>query len=110
MRDIWQARTRAAAVSAIDTFAEKYGTKSRRPSRAWARTATRCWAFVDFPAEHWDRLRMANPIESVFARFRHRTFRTKGRNRVADGLHPRPRRVEEMAPADTPNAPGSGRI
>ena len=32
----------------------------------------------DFPAEHWDHLRTANPIESVFATVRHRTIRTKG--------------------------------
>ena len=35
-------------------------------------------AFFDFPAEHWDHLRTANPIESVFATVRHRTIRTKG--------------------------------
>ncbi len=35
-------------------------------------------AFFDFPAEHWDRLRTSNPIESVFATVRHRTVRTKG--------------------------------
>jgi putative transposase len=35
-------------------------------------------AFYDFPAEHWDHLRTANPIESVFAAVRHRTVRTKG--------------------------------
>jgi transposase-like protein len=35
-------------------------------------------AFYDFPAEHWDHLRTANPIESVFATVRHRTVRTKG--------------------------------
>ncbi|MET4121703.1 putative transposase [Bradyrhizobium sp. JR1.5] len=34
-------------------------------------------AFYDFPAEHWDHLRMTNPIESVFATVRHRTVRTK---------------------------------
>ena len=34
--------------------------------------------FYDFPAEHWDHLRTANPIESVFATVRHRTVRTKG--------------------------------
>src|SRR3546814_562067 len=34
--------------------------------------------FFDFPAEHWDHLRTANPIESVFATVRHRTVRTKG--------------------------------
>ena len=35
-------------------------------------------AFFDFPAQHWDHLRTANPIESVFATVRHRTVRTKG--------------------------------
>ena len=35
-------------------------------------------ASYDFPAEHWDDLRTANPVESVFATVRHRTVRTKG--------------------------------
>ena len=35
-------------------------------------------AFYAFPAEHWDHLRTANPIESVFATVRHRTVRTRG--------------------------------
>src|SRR2546430_11334089 len=34
--------------------------------------------FYNFPAEHWDHLRTANPIESVFATVRHRTVRTRG--------------------------------
>ena len=32
----------------------------------------------EFPAEHWDHLRTANPIESVSATVRHRTARGKG--------------------------------
>lgn len=35
-------------------------------------------ASFDFPAEHWDHPRTANPIESVFATVRHRAVRTKG--------------------------------
>ena len=35
-------------------------------------------ALFDFPAEHRDHLRTANPVESVFATVRHRTVRTKG--------------------------------
>lgn len=35
-------------------------------------------AFYDFPAEHGDHIRTMNPLESVFATVRHRTFRTKG--------------------------------
>lgn len=34
--------------------------------------------FYDFPAEHWEHLRISNPIESVFATIRHRTVWTKG--------------------------------
>ena len=34
--------------------------------------------FYDDPAEHWEHLRISNPIESVFATVRHRTVRTKG--------------------------------
>ncbi len=56
------------------------------PDRATAEAAVACLVkdrdalltFYDFPAEHWDHLRTANPIESVFATVRHRTVRTKG--------------------------------
>jgi hypothetical protein len=34
-------------------------------------------AFYDFPAEHWQHLRMTNAIESTFATVRHRTTRTR---------------------------------
>ena len=34
-------------------------------------------AFYDFPAEHWQHLRMANAVESTFAIVRHRTTRTR---------------------------------
>ena len=34
--------------------------------------------FYDFPAVHWKHLRTTNPIESTFARVRHRTRQTKG--------------------------------
>ncbi len=69
-------------------------TSGRRSRRCWARAPRTCrhrWsrgcgangkrtllAFYDYPAEHWDHLRTANPIESVFATVRHRTVRTKG--------------------------------
>ena len=85
LRDIWQAETRADAGAAMDVFAEKYGpkyekavtclTKDREALLAFYEALL---AFYDFPAEHWDHLRTANPIESVFATVRHRTVRTKG--------------------------------
>jgi transposase-like protein len=35
-------------------------------------------AFCDFPAQHWQRIRTCNPIESAFATIRHRTNRSNG--------------------------------
>ena len=104
LRDIWQAETRAAAQAAIDTFAEKYATKYGNAVACLTRDREALLTFFDFPAEHWDHLRTANPIESVFATVRHRTRPDQGRalaeHGEADGLHPRPRRLEEMAPAE----------
>jgi putative transposase len=78
LREVWQAETRAAAQAAVDIFAEKYGTKYARAVACLTKDREALLAFFDFPAEHWDHLRTANPIESVFATVRHRTVRTKG--------------------------------
>ena len=78
LRDIWQAETRAAAEAAMDSFAEKYGTKYGNAVACLAKGREALLAFFDFPAEHWDHLRTANPIESGFATVRHRTVRTRG--------------------------------
>jgi transposase-like protein len=34
--------------------------------------------FYDFPAEHWPSLKTTNPIESMFATVKHRTYKSKG--------------------------------
>jgi transposase-like protein len=78
LREIWQAETRASAEAAVDTFAEKYGTKYEKAVTCLTKDRAALLAFFDFPAEHWDHLRTGNPIESVFATVRHRTVRTKG--------------------------------
>ena len=78
LREIWQAPDRATAETAIATFAEKYGTKYAKAVACLVKDRAALLAFYDFPAEHWDHLRTANPIESVFATVRHRTVRTKG--------------------------------
>ena len=78
LREIWQAPDRATAEAAIATFAEKYGAKYAKAAACLAKDREALLAFYDFPAEHWDHLRTANPIESVFATVRHRTVRTKG--------------------------------
>ena len=78
LRDIWQAETRAAAEAAMGTFTEKYGIKYGNAVACLVKDGEALLAFFDSPAEHWDHLRTANPIESVFATVRHRTVRTKG--------------------------------
>jgi putative transposase len=78
LREIWQAPDRAAAEAAIATFAEKYAPKYGKAVACLIKDRDALLAFYDFPAEHWDHLRTANPIESVFATVRHRTVRTKG--------------------------------
>jgi len=78
LREIWQAPDRATAEAAIATFAEKYGAKYPKAVACLVKDREALLAFYDFPAEHWDHLRTANPIESVFATVRHRTVRTKG--------------------------------
>jgi putative transposase len=78
LRDIWQAETRAVAEAAMDTFAAKYGAKYNNAVACLVKDREALLTFFAFPAEHWDHLRTANPIESVFATVRHRTIRTKG--------------------------------
>ncbi|QBX33885.1 IS256 family transposase [Paracoccus gahaiensis] len=78
LREIWQAATRAAAETAVNTFVEKYGVKYEKAVACLTKDREALLAFYDFPAAHWDHLRTSNPIESVFATVRHRTVRTKG--------------------------------
>jgi transposase-like protein len=76
--DIQHAGTRAAALSALDIFKEKYGVKYEKGVECLTKDKDAMLVFFDFPAEHWGHLRTSNPIESVFATVRHRTVRTKG--------------------------------
>jgi putative transposase len=78
LREIHSAPTPAAAEVALIVFVEKYGGKYSRAAACLTKDRDRPLAFYDYPAEHWDRLRSSNPIESVFATVRHRTVRTKG--------------------------------
>src|SRR3712207_6285712 len=78
LREIWQAPDRRAAEAAIASFAEKYAPKYEKAVACLVKDREPLLCFYDCPAEHWDHLRTANPIESVFATVRHRTVRTKG--------------------------------
>lgn len=78
LREIRDASDRSSAEVAISVFQEKYGAKYPKAVECLVKDREPLLAFFDFPAEHWDHLRTANPIESVFATVRHRTVRTKG--------------------------------
>jgi putative transposase len=78
LREVRDAPDRASAKAAVAVFAEKYGAKYPKAVDCLTKDQEALLAFLDFPAEHWDHLRTANPIESVFATVRHRTVRTKG--------------------------------
>ena len=78
LREVWLSPNRAAAETAIEVFAEKYGAKYPKVVECLRKDRQTLLAFYDFPAEHWDHLRTSNPIESVFSTVRHRTVRTKG--------------------------------
>ena len=64
--------------AAAKRFADAYGAKFGKAVGKVTDDLDQLLAFYDFPAEHWEHLRTANPIESVFATVRHRTVRTKG--------------------------------
>src|ERR671917_1966333 len=78
LREIWQAPDRATAEAALATVAENYAAQCETAVAGPVQDREALLTFYDFPAEHWDHLRTANPIESVFATVRHRTVRTKG--------------------------------
>jgi putative transposase len=78
LQEIWMAETKRDAVTALDAFAESYGTKYDKAVDCLTKDRDTLLAFYDFPAEHWKHLRTTNPIESTFATVRHRTIRSKG--------------------------------
>ncbi len=78
LREIRDAPDRASAEAAIAVFQEKYSVKYPKAVQCLTKDRETLLGFFDFPAEHWDHLRTANPIDSVFATVRHRTVRTKG--------------------------------
>ena len=67
------------AVMAFNAFTAGHGAKYGKAAGCLAKDRDTLLAFHDFPAEHWKRLRTANPIESTFAAARHRTIRSQGR-------------------------------
>jgi putative transposase len=78
LHNIYLAETRVKAEKAFDLFLETFGAKQPKATECLTKDRSELLAFYDFPAEHWMHLRSTNPIESVFATVRLRTYRTKG--------------------------------
>jgi transposase-like protein len=78
IQQIYLAETRQHASEAFELFIATYEAKYPKAVECLGKDREALLAFYDFPAEHWVRLRTANPIESTFATVRLRTKRTKG--------------------------------
>jgi transposase-like protein len=78
LHDIYLAATRQEADQALNLFVRTFEAKHSKATECLAKDREELLTFYDFPAEHWMHLRTTNPIESVFATVRLRTYRTKG--------------------------------
>ncbi len=74
---IYGAETRADALVAVQSFADRFAEWPKATAKITGELDT-LLAFYDFPVEHWLHLRTTNPIESTFATVRLRTKITKG--------------------------------
>ena len=72
------AQSKAQAEKAFDLFIETFQVKYPKASECLVKDREVLLVFYDFPAEHWMHIRTTNPIESMFATVRLRTYRTKG--------------------------------
>ena len=66
LRAIYGAPTRAAAETAINVFAAKYGAKYDKAVACLTKDREALLASFDFPAEHWDHLRTTDEIDKQF--------------------------------------------
>ncbi len=78
LHEIWMAQSKAQAEKAFDLFMETFAAKYPKAAECLAKDREVLLVFYDFPAEHWMHIRTTNPIESMFATVRLRTYKTKG--------------------------------
>lgn len=78
LQEIWMSATRKGAYQAFDEFIREYDAKYPKATECLRKDKEALLTFYDFPAEHWAHLRTTNPIESVFATVRNRTYKAKG--------------------------------
>ena len=78
LHEIWMAATREEAHTAFNAVVAAYEGKYPKAAECLEKDRDALLAFYDFPAPHWQHLRMTNPIESTFATVRLRTAKTRG--------------------------------
>jgi hypothetical protein len=103
LREIHGAPTRAAAETAMDVFAEKYGAKYARAAECLRKDRDALLAFYDLPAEHWDHLATDKPDRERVCDGAAPDGADQGRaladDRQADGVQARDGGREELAAA-----------
>ena len=78
IHNIWQAETKADAEKAFDLFITTNEPKYPKATLCLQKDREELMAFFDFPAQHWQSIRIRSTIETTFAMIRHRTKRSKG--------------------------------
>ena len=78
LNEIIKAETREQSEEACARFESDFGAKYPKAVASVIKNQDKLLAFFDFPAQHWEHIRTANPIESAFATVRLRQRVTKG--------------------------------
>jgi len=78
LREIEQQPTRELAMKQMKHFESVFAAKYPKAVECLMKDRNSLLTFYDFPAEHWASLKTTNPIESMFATVKHRTYKSKG--------------------------------
>ena len=78
LNEIMKAETKEQAEEAVERFESDFGAKYAKAVASLTSRQDELLTFYDFPAQHWEHIRTANPIESAFATVRLRQRVTKG--------------------------------
>ena len=78
LREIEQQPTRELAMKQMKHFEATFSAKYPKAVECLMKDQNALLTFYDFPAEHWQSLKTTNPIESMFATVKHRTYKSKG--------------------------------
>lgn len=78
LHEIVMAPSRAEAEKAFNRFASTFKDKYPKAVECLEKDRVELLTFYNFPAAHWESIRSTNPIESMFATVRLRTYKTRG--------------------------------